>query len=433
MSDLINPVLFHQKDQVVIEVTKSPFTIGRAPYCDYQLLSVTVSRTHCKLEKTNTGWVLTDLGSNGTLVNGILYRRGTSGVLKHLDTILLGLEVWSLQFMLKQTPLISTLLPLNLTTINLHQSSTSNSLSSDSNSNTRKSEIVTDQRPATADVQSASSSDKNLGSNIASNISLKRRRTSESNLVNKSRPRSRPVLQPKMPSSEGVDYIVDLTNDLSQDECILIAESSDKSAGNGSADLATLSTTSETAQNPAQGKEHSQFESMKTELMCTICSELFIKPVTLACSHSFCSFCIKRWRAKSSTCPICRTFIKSVTRTLVLDNLVDKIMENDSPEDRKQRQEAIDAIQKAEKKPVARRRGVSRRSSDRNIGRPRRGNSRTEPPPPPPVSYEPSVLRCNRCNCLGHLTGRCPSLPIEPERSIFRISWNHNDSALRPQ
>ena len=46
--------------------------VGRHPLCDIVLSDITVSRHHVELEKTDVGFVVTDLGSlNGTYVNGV--------------------------------------------------------------------------------------------------------------------------------------------------------------------------------------------------------------------------------------------------------------------------------------------------------------------------------------------------------------------------
>ncbi|NXN15017.1 RNF8 ligase, partial [Indicator maculatus] len=66
---------------------------------------------------------------------------------------------------------------------------------------------------------------------------------------------------------------------------------------------------------------------LENELQCTICSEHFIEAVTLNCAHSFCSYCISEWTKRKVECPICRQEIKSKTRSLVLDNCIDRMVE----------------------------------------------------------------------------------------------------------
>ncbi|XP_075781183.1 cap-specific mRNA (nucleoside-2'-O-)-methyltransferase 1 isoform X5 [Pelodiscus sinensis] len=67
---------------------------------------------------------------------------------------------------------------------------------------------------------------------------------------------------------------------------------------------------------------------LENELQCTICSEYFIEAVTLNCAHSFCSYCINEWMKRKVECPICRREIQSKTRSLVLDNCIDRMVEN---------------------------------------------------------------------------------------------------------
>ncbi|PIO22886.1 hypothetical protein AB205_0146470 [Aquarana catesbeiana] len=54
--------------------------------------------------------------------------------------------------------------------------------------------------------------------------------------------------------------------------------------------------------------------------------------VTLSCAHSFCSFCIQSWRKRKDECPICRQEIKSQTRSLVLDNCINRMVDKLSQE-----------------------------------------------------------------------------------------------------
>ncbi|XP_057349701.1 E3 ubiquitin-protein ligase RNF8 isoform X2 [Manis pentadactyla] len=76
---------------------------------------------------------------------------------------------------------------------------------------------------------------------------------------------------------------------------------------------------------------------LENELQCIICSEYFIEAVTLNCAHSFCSYCIKEWMKRKTECPICRKNIKSKTHSLVLDNCINKMVDNLSSEVKERR------------------------------------------------------------------------------------------------
>jgi hypothetical protein len=55
--------------------TGATFTIGRRNDCDLRIADLSVSRLHARLDRSQDGWLLTDLGShNGTRVNGWLVR-----------------------------------------------------------------------------------------------------------------------------------------------------------------------------------------------------------------------------------------------------------------------------------------------------------------------------------------------------------------------
>ena len=80
-------------------------------------------------------------------------------------------------------------------------------------------------------------------------------------------------------------------------------------------------------------------EQMEDEFTCIICQELFFDAATLACSHSFCDYCLKSWIKKKNTCPICRTDIKGTfVRSRVLDSAVEKIVETMDEETKTRRQ-----------------------------------------------------------------------------------------------
>ncbi|RZC35816.1 E3 ubiquitin-protein ligase RNF8-B-like [Asbolus verrucosus] len=88
----------------------------------------------------------------------------------------------------------------------------------------------------------------------------------------------------------------------------------------------------ETKEDKSKNETGQSLDIMENELTCSICSELFIKAVTLNCSHTFCKFCIEEWKKNKSSCPICRKFITTVAPTLVLDNFIEKIISTQDDE-----------------------------------------------------------------------------------------------------
>ncbi|GBP41443.1 E3 ubiquitin-protein ligase rnf8 [Eumeta japonica] len=80
---------------------------------------------------------------------------------------------------------------------------------------------------------------------------------------------------------------------------------------------------------------------MESELQCSICAELLVHPVTLGCSHTFCHYCITRWRQKSNNCPNCRVTIKSDAKSLAIETFIEKMVKNLSDDMKKKREEML--------------------------------------------------------------------------------------------
>ncbi|XP_076442445.1 E3 ubiquitin-protein ligase rnf8-like [Babylonia areolata] len=127
-------------------------------------------------------------------------------------------------------------------------------------------------------------------------------------------------------------------------------------------------------------------ETMETELQCAICNELFVKATSLNCSHAFCSLCLRQWLAVKKECPNCRTTVTSQMRSIVLDNYIDRMVEQLSIEMKErrtllvaERKEAEKKLDEAENKAKAGPSGAAargRRNHARGAGRGRRGRVR---------------------------------------------------------
>ena len=67
------------------------FTIGRVHDCDLRIENMSVSRLHARLNRSEDGWLLSDLGShNGTRVNGWLVREPVPGPLNPQAVVMAG-------------------------------------------------------------------------------------------------------------------------------------------------------------------------------------------------------------------------------------------------------------------------------------------------------------------------------------------------------
>lgn len=115
-------------------------------------------------------------------------------------------------------------------------------------------------------------------------------------------------------------------------------------------------------------------QTLETELQCSICNELFVKAMTLTCSHSFCQFCINEWRKKKNECPMCRQVITFIAPSVVLDNYIDKVVETFTTELKDRRQSLLKERQEMSTKaptantPNKRQRGARGRATTTRWG-----------------------------------------------------------------
>ena len=72
-----------------------------------------------------------------------------------------------------------------------------------------------------------------------------------------------------------------------------------------------------------------------------LCYNKFFQATTLNCSHSFCQYCINCWMKRKKECPVCRASITSHSRSIVLDNYIDKMVESLSEEMKQKRSEIV--------------------------------------------------------------------------------------------
>ncbi|XP_071747328.1 E3 ubiquitin-protein ligase rnf8-B [Lepeophtheirus salmonis] len=76
-------------------------------------------------------------------------------------------------------------------------------------------------------------------------------------------------------------------------------------------------------------------ELFETNLQCSICSEIFLFATVITCGHTFCEDCIEEWTSKKNNCPICRANIKGKASNVVLDEHIEKMVEQFFPETEK--------------------------------------------------------------------------------------------------
>ena len=77
------------------------------------------------------------------------------------------------------------------------------------------------------------------------------------------------------------------------------------------------------------------------DLTCSICFEVFVKPVKLPCQHTFCKACFLQWEQNKMNCPYCRAkYEKRPGEDALLASFIEKLLVSTYTDDEnKQRDE----------------------------------------------------------------------------------------------
>ena len=64
--------------------------------------------------------------------------------------------------------------------------------------------------------------------------------------------------------------------------------------------------------------------SVSKHLYCSICMEVFLKPLRAPCGHSYCTVCIEQWLRNNKTCPEDRKSLKrnQMHFDFILENII---------------------------------------------------------------------------------------------------------------
>ncbi|KAL7305942.1 hypothetical protein TKK_0001416 [Trichogramma kaykai] len=81
---------------------------------------------------------------------------------------------------------------------------------------------------------------------------------------------------------------------------------------------------------------------MDENLTCCICSELFVSAMTTNCMHTFCKYCIESWVRRRRDCPNCRAAIVTMTRSIFVDDFIEKMLDSLTPEQSQKRKELVE-------------------------------------------------------------------------------------------
>lgn len=265
---------------IEIPLNCDSFRIGRSLDCNHVIAEKIVSRCHCVVQKIGDRlWNICDKSTNGTIVNGVLIKRMESECLKDGDEIVLNNYHERFIFRLAVR---------------------TNDLDSDQ---VNEESIIDEQLNMLAD-----EIEKGNGSQEHANI--KRMKLNDGTAIVVTCCNSSSAPMPDSVASNTDVFVNNLSNKQETEQELNNEERREESSNKSS--------------HP-QETNNEDAEKLENELVCSICSELFIKAVTLNCSHTYCKYCIEMWRQRQNGCPICRVKITSVNPTLVLDNVIDQV------------------------------------------------------------------------------------------------------------
>ena len=99
-------------------------------------------------------------------------------------------------------------------------------------------------------------------------------------------------------------------------------------------------------------QRETMLQQLKEEFVCQFCISALVAPLTLACSHSFCSGCLSGWfQSGNDTCISCRQPVNlPPIRALSLDNAIGHLLSGDELAEWKQRKEQWLDEQRAEQR-----------------------------------------------------------------------------------
>ncbi|CAG9820641.1 unnamed protein product [Phaedon cochleariae] len=376
MACVENPTLKNIESGNIIEVNTSPFTIGRGLVCNFVIPSTVVSRKHCFLEKNEESrWILQDTSTNGTYLNGILIKSSRSSPLKDSDVIGLSLENEQYTFHYSSPEDISdeqlcmiadsVLQDVEVVTEEVITDPMENMITipsaftEDTNPDKKNDGITSHQGSVPANPVMLTKTDRTSNPGIISSLnSVKEMMIIIENNENGLNPNKKIKTGPQ--NSEKNTSIVDLTNQsICSRSSIIIIENPPSTDEPGPSKAENDIQVKEELPDQAIPKSSStqavqdNIDEMEDEMQCSICSEMFVKATTLNCAHTFCKFCIETWKKNKSECPICRCRITSLTSTLVLDNVIEKIIQNAPEEMQKHRKELLEDRKKEELKKQA--------------------------------------------------------------------------------
>ncbi|RWR99684.1 E3 ubiquitin-protein ligase RNF8-like protein, partial [Dinothrombium tinctorium] len=343
----LQPIRDHSQSfkfsELVIDPTVKEAFIGRDVECDIRISNIEISRRHAKLVKIGDNWTISDLKStNGVYVNGKQVQPFQQHFLKDGDIIAFGPSDKT-EFIYKFTRsnhfgAFSVEMPLATDFV----SKTSEKRSKSAVAEAKHSKVAASKNSIASssklDTETYKVGEKQgaVAKPELNDVKMSNNEIAAPNSNHKSK-RGKAL-------NEKEQLIKKLRLELSK-----TTKNEEKLKEKALKDGNGNQLANEGASCSGQKVKRKYEDIFESELTCSICHELFIQPVNLNCSHTFCVYCIELWKKNKNShreCPVCRKPMTSTTRQLVIENLIDKIINEMDEEAKLKRSQVVEERKK---------------------------------------------------------------------------------------
>lgn len=80
--------------------------------------------------------------------------------------------------------------------------------------------------------------------------------------------------------------------------------------------------------------------------LCAICYDLLYEPVHTKCNHTFCLWCVTKWKDQKDSCPLCKT---QVDQNFTIDEELQNLIQTQFPEEFNNRKKEVEEERKKAK------------------------------------------------------------------------------------
>ncbi|WP_288985194.1 RING-HC finger protein, partial [uncultured Flavobacterium sp.] len=68
-------------------------------------------------------------------------------------------------------------------------------------------------------------------------------------------------------------------------------------------------------------------EVEENDMKCPLCMEFMIKPISLPCTHNFCTYCLETSLIYNPSCPLCRKEVNESLNNIISEKNINKALQ----------------------------------------------------------------------------------------------------------